>query len=278
MSTALVFVTLLLTTLIGWRLLSRHRLERARILSELARHRKAVTDHPEPRLASSVPSRALRDRFARERIIVIDDFLDRESLAEMQQECLRSGNMVERSYIPGHKKGGTLSYEAVHRHAPNCLAFYHSSALREHLGQIVGTAIETTPDHDQSSCSLLYYDRPGDHIGWHYDYNFYRGRHFTVLLSLFNRAEQEQSGSSPTSTGNLQCKKNGRLSTLPTVENSLVIFEGQRVFHRATAVSENQLRVMLSMTFCTDPRTNRLKELARRLKDTAYFGTRVLFD
>jgi hypothetical protein len=27
---------------------------------------------------------------------------------------------------------------------------------------------------------------PGDHIGWHYDHNFYRGRHFTLLLTIVN--------------------------------------------------------------------------------------------
>jgi hypothetical protein len=52
---------------------------------------------------------------------------------------------------------------------------------------VVGTPLVPTPLHDQSSCSLLVYDRPRDHIGWHYDHNFYNGRHFTVLLPLVNR-------------------------------------------------------------------------------------------
>jgi hypothetical protein len=32
------------------------------------------------------------------------------------------------------------------------------------------------------------------------------------------------------------------------------------------------------MTFCTDPRIHPLKELARRIKDTAYYGPRALID
>ena len=44
-----------------------------------------------------------------------------------------------------------------------------------------------TPLHDQSSCSVLVYEKPGDHIGWHYDHNFYKGRHFTVLIPIVNR-------------------------------------------------------------------------------------------
>jgi hypothetical protein len=35
---------------------------------------------------------------------------------------------------------------------------------------------------------------------------------------------------------------------------------------------------MLSMTLCTDPRIHPLKELVRRVKDTAYYGLRALID
>ena len=35
---------------------------------------------------------------------------------------------------------------------------------------------------------------------------------------------------------------------------------------------------MLSMTLCTDPGINPIKELARRVKDTAYYGPRALID
>jgi hypothetical protein len=32
------------------------------------------------------------------------------------------------------------------------------------------------------------------------------------------------------------------------------------------------------MTYCDDPRISRTKELARRAKDTAYYGIRALWD
>ena len=35
--------------------------------------------------------------------------------------------------------------------------------------------------------------------------------------------------------------------------------------------------VILSMTFCTDPRTSPLKGTPRRVKDTAYYGVRALW-
>lgn len=201
-------------------------------------------------------------------------FLAPERLESLRAECEASHVLAEHSYIPGHKKGGTLSYEALHRHAPARLAFYHSQALRRWLSEVVGVPVVPTADHDQSSCSVLYYDRAGDHIDWHYDYNFYRGRHFTVLLSLVNRGAD-----TGVSAGRLMWRaKFGEKSEWDTSENLLAMFEGARVYHRASPVAKGDKRIMLSMTFSTDPRIHPLKELARRLKDTAFYGPRALID
>lgn len=250
-----------------------HRRRRQRLYRELSRRRDAIVGGLEPRIGCARDPAALRPRFAQERLVQVDGFLDTESLGRLQNECLAHRAHAERSFIPGHKKGGTLSYEAIHRRAPACLAFYHSTALRAWLNDLTGLALLPTADHDQSSCSLLYYDQPGDHIGWHYDYNFYRGRHFTVLLSLFNQAAR-----GGPSAGELERRRAGAVSGVATPANTLVVFEGARVFHRATQVRDGDERIMLSMTFCTDPRIGRWRELVRRIKDTAYYGPRALID
>jgi hypothetical protein len=41
---------------------------------------------------------------------------------------------------------------------------------------------------------------------------------------------------------------------------------------------DGDLRVVLSMTFNTERRISRLGELARRIKDTAFYGLRVLWE
>jgi alpha-ketoglutarate-dependent taurine dioxygenase len=233
---------------------------------------------PPPRLRSGSGT-ASRTQFDHQRLLSEAEFLDHDSLQRLVGECLAARQHAERSLIPGHKKGGTLSYAAIHEHAPACLALYHGEALRQWLGQVIGTPVYPTADHDQSSCSILYYDVAGDHIGWHFDHNFYRGRHFTVLLSLVNQSLQPDCGlAHGLSAGRLQRRRNGSEETVPTPPNTLVLFEGARVRHRATAVDRDQERIMLSMTFSTEPRVAPWKEWIRRLKDTAYFGPRVLFD
>jgi hypothetical protein len=180
---------------------------------------------------------------------------------------------AERSYIPGHKAGGTVSYAALHTLAPELVAFYHSAELRRLCSQLVGAELVPTPINDQSSCSLLVYQRAGDHIGWHYDHDFYRGRHFTVLLTLVN----ERHAQPGTSAARLEANLAGEVRVVPTPANSLVIFEGARVRHRVTRLGEDERRILLSMTFCTDPRASVLQGLLRRCKDTAYYGVRALW-
>jgi hypothetical protein len=65
--------------------------------------------------------------------------------------------------------------------------------------------------------------------------------------------------------------------TIPTPPNTLILFEGARVFHKVTRLQENELRIILSMTFCTQPQASLFKGALRRFKDTAYFGVRALW-
>ncbi len=263
-----IFVSVLVTLLI------RHRLHRRRTLAKLAAERgHDVSRYPVTIVAPS-NCQSLAEEFAREHIIRIDGFLGHESLQSLRREAEASVEEMTPSFIPTHKKGRTLSYEKIHHHAPSCLSFYHSPHVREWVSSIVGMPVFPTPDGDQSSLSVLCYKEQGDHINWHYDHNFYRGRHFTVLLSLANEA-----AAGGVSQSNLMRKlRGGREQTFDTSPNSLVIFEGARVLHRASPTAEGDLRIMLSMTYCADPRTNGLKEFARRIKDTAFYGVRALWD
>lgn len=181
---------------------------------------------------------------------------------------------TERNYIPGHKQGGTIAYETLHEMAPEIVAFYQSDYLRRLCSAVIGAEVEPTPVHDQSSCSLLVYNRPRDHIGWHYDYDFYQGRHFTVLLALVNQRNAEPQA---LSSARLLARLDGTEVEIPTPPNTLVMFEGNRVLHKVTRLDEGELRVILSMTFCTDSRASIPKAIARRVKDTAFFGVRALW-
>ncbi len=220
-----------------------------------------------------------------EHLAVLPSFLLETDLRDLQAEIqslttLISGAgkekfaaMTTRSFIPTHKKGGTIPYDVLRQHAPKAVSLYESPEYQDIISRIVGGRVLQTPLHHPSSLSVLVYDRPGDHINWHYDHNFYKGRFFTMLLALENRGHAKDGLSSAC----LLVRKGKSDVPVPTPPNMLVVFEGAKVLHRATQLKEGERRIVLSMTYSTDPRYSLFKEGMRRIKDIAFVGVRSLW-
>ena len=228
------------------------------------------------RVAGSGPDlRALADRQPPrfdDRLATAPGLLPAPAFAALRAEAEGLAT-PERSFVPAHKKGGTVAYDTLMTSAPAIVALYHSPYFQDFVSRLVGTAVRPTPINDQSSLSVLVYDKPGDHIGRHYDYNFYRGRHFTVLLMLVNQGN----GADGLSHGETRAQLAGGEIAVRAAPNTLTVFEGARVYHKATPVEAGEMRVVLSMTYCTDPRALWWQGVSRRIKDTAYFGVRALW-
>ncbi|MFO1351780.1 MAG: hypothetical protein U1F68_14355 [Gammaproteobacteria bacterium] len=147
-----------------------------------------------------------------DKLVALADFLPQSTFNALRRHALTIAE-AERSYVPGHKKGGTVAYADLQRRAPELVAFYQAPELIQLCSRIVGERLLPTPIHDQSSCSLLIYDRPADHIGWHYDHNFYDGRHFTVLYALIN--ENRASGALSSAQLTIRCAGADRIVPTP---------------------------------------------------------------
>ena len=258
-------------------LIRTHRRGRDRMYAQLEGARAGIVQRAPIEVDVGATARdpaTLASAFDAEGLLRVDEFVSPATLNCLCDEALRGIPRMDPSSIPLHKKGHTLSYEEVLRLAPHAVSFYYSRWVQRWLSIVTGTNACPTPVQDQSSLSVLCYKEAGDHIGWHYDHNFYRGRHFTVLLALANRSAR-----GGLSQGRLERQlPDGTAQAIDMPEGALVVFEGKRVRHRVTPIAEGDLRVILSMTYCDDPRISRVKELARRVKDTAFFGIRALWD
>jgi hypothetical protein len=253
----------------------RHRLQRRRHYAELARQRQAVVREDVIRINGHADPHPHAPTFRSDLLLRVTDFVTPDTLRHLRDEALANLPRGIRSYIPVHKKGRSLPYEHIHELAPACLSFYHSRAVKDWISEVVGEKVRPALDHDQSALSILFYDQPGDHIQWHYDHNYYHGRQFTVLLSLVNKSGNGKAISAST----LQRKNaDGKEVNVWTEENTLIVFEGARVVHRVTPTEDGDLRVMLSMTYNTDPRIRPMMEIARRVKDIAFHGVKALWD
>ncbi|MGO9109477.1 MAG: 2OG-Fe(II) oxygenase [Thermoguttaceae bacterium] len=240
---------------------------------ELARNRPRLIAGRAPRLLVLEPAPQAVAAFGDEHLLRVGNFLEPASLQALRDEAMAVSSRKIHSYVPTHKKGGTIAYEQIHEACPSCLAFYHCKQIWRFVSQVVGENVGPAGDHDQSAESILYYDEAGDHIHWHFDHNFYEGRQFTALINLVNRSAGGGCSASTLVYKNSQ----DREVEVDTSENTFVIFEGSQVLHRATPTAEGDLRIMLSMTFNTAPRISAFGELKRRIKDTAFFGLRVLW-
>jgi hypothetical protein len=242
---------------------------RARLYRELADRVEQITRDHEPDLAAPA-ARNLPGFEAG--LAAVPNFLPAVSFAALAREAEQLVS-PERSFVPAHKQGGTVAYETLIEAAPVIVACYHSALLWDIVSRLVGTPIRPTPINDQSSLSVLVYNKPGDHIGWHYDHNFYRGRHFTVLLAIHNAGRAAHGLSHAV----LKARLPGREIAISTAANTLVVLEGARVRHQVTPIREGERRLVLSMTYCTDARSYWWQGWSRRLKDTAFFGLRALW-
>jgi len=212
---------------------------------------------------------------AQDCLLRVEDFVPADLLGALQREIEQVRPAVHRNYVPGQKKGGAVSRRNLDRLAPIFGDVYRSQALWRFVERLTGERLHPCRGADPHTYALYFYSEPGDHIGWHYDTSFYRGRRFTMLLCL---------------TGNestrLECELFTRDAIRPSEHCSfslepgnMVIFDGDRLWHRATPMAEgDRERVLLTMELVTDPRISWLQRIVSDVKDaSAYFGFREVF-
>src|SRR6476646_2526054 len=224
----------------------------------------SVAEATEQAIARLDVDRVRRDYWEQNEFIVIPQFLPREFVeATLVPQAQGVKHQLNRNYIPGHKKGGSVSYYTVQEQAPLFLDLYRSPAFLAFLSRLTDAKLMLCPDNDPHSCALYYYTEAGDHIGFHYDTSYYKGARYTILMGLVDRSTKCK----------LVCElfkdvpgKTPRTLELVTEPGDMVIFNGDKLWHA------------LTMEYVTNPEMGPLKRLYSNLKDSfAYFGIRGVF-
>lgn len=197
---------------------------------------------------------------------ITPDFVSRHFLPEVE----KSLHCVHRVNVPKFKTSGSVSSHHLKMHAPNIYALYQSHNMKQFVETVVGEPLFLSPEHDPHAVALYHYTQPGDHIGVHYDKSFYRGRRYTVLLGLI----QQSVGSKLVcylGANKLNRRKNPM--NVYTHPGTLVLFEGNALWHEVTPLSNNERRVILTMEYVTDQRMSPINRLVSHIKDRLlYFG------
>jgi hypothetical protein len=227
------------------------------------------------RVAAALDVDALRAAYWRQnQFVYLERCLPASLVGAFLAEVERVRPAVHRNYIPRHKKGGSVSAFTLAREAPAIQALYRAPAFLDVLRRITGQPLACCPPRDPHACALYFYTEPGDHIGFHYDTSYYRGARYTVLIGLIDRSGSRlvcqpfrgQPGREPGEV---------RLATAP---GTLVLFNGDTLWHAITPLGAGEERVSLTLEYVTDPSMSRLQRFASDMKDAiAYFGFRSVF-
>ena len=160
-----------------------------------------------------------------------------------------------------NRKGVTIPTKSIVEYSPNLISFYQNELCKK-MSQLTGLKLYPTDLNFPTSCAIIIYEKEGDWINWHYDYNYYNGRFFTVLIPI---------------THTLTCTKfqfkdkNNNVINMDLTNNG-ICFEGNYLYHRASKICSNQKRIMLSCQYVTDNSMNLINQLRIKLKDFAFVG------
>ena len=161
-----------------------------------------------------------------------------------------------------NKKGITISTNNIIKYAPQLINYYQNELCKK-VSQEINLKLYPTDLKFPTSCALLIYENEGDWINWHYDYNYYNGRFFTVLIPI---------------TNNITCTEfqfkdsNNDIKSINLINNNSVCFEGNYLYHRASKMCKNEKRIILSCQFVTDNNMSLINNIRIKMKDFAYIG------
>ncbi len=206
--------------------------------------------------------------------LLLERFLPPDLVEALIAEANDLRSAINRNYIPGHKKGGSVGFYAIRDKAPVTLALYRSPALRLFLNRLAESHLLLCPEDDPHSCALYYYTEPGDHIGFHYDTSYYKGKRYTVLIGLVERSEHCRLVARLYQDHPEREIREMRIAMEP---GTAVMFNGDKLWHAVTPLGKGEERIVLTLQYVTNQEMGPFKRMFSNLKDAfAYFGPAVL--
>lgn len=158
------------------------------------------------------------------------------------------------------KSGATITTSILRKEFPEFIDYYENE-LCNIISNNINLKLKPTPLKYETTCCILIYEKEGDWINWHYDYNYYNGRFFTVLIPITNVKTCTK----------FQFKVNNSIEQIDLIDDS-IIFEGDFLYHNASKLCKDELRCILSLQYVTDDTMNDLNKLRIKIKDIAYTG------
>ena len=200
----------------------------------------------------NIQSRRGRFRADKQHYFVLHDILPEKDFQHIRELLLKNKTLFLRndsSVRQGSSMGGHELRKSPLSKIPDII---DNPKFLQKVQSKTGIAnLQFVPEVDTNRLSLLYYKDEGDGIDWHVDGTIYMGDRWAGILTIVEDIKESEA--------KLELKPNGKPATFPVdkMENSLVLFQGDQVQHRARPMLMDEQRIVVSLLFSTNPTRTR---------------------
>ena len=208
--------------------------------------------------------------------IFLERFLPPALVEIMASEARQLMPAAHRAYVPFVRKAGAIGRTAIGAAAPALDALYRSPGFLDFASRLCGAPLAHKSERDAHAAALYVYDRPGDHVGFHYDdCGCEDTASYTASFGLINRTRSRVHFQLFRSDPGRQMKE----LYVPMAPGSLVFFCGSRAYHRVTPLAPGEERVVFSFAHVrAGKRLTGFWRFVENVKDAAlYFGPKAIF-
>ena len=200
----------------------------------------------------NIQSRRGRFRADKQHYFVLHDILPEKDFQHIRELLLKNKTLFLRndsSVRQGSSMGGHELRKSPLSKIPDII---DNPKFLQKVQSKTGIAnLQFVPEVDTNRLSLLYYKDEGDGIDWHVDGTIYLGDRWAGILTIVEDIKESEA--------KLELKPNGKPATFPVekMENTLVLFQGDQVQHRARPMLMDEQRIVVSLLFSTNPTRTR---------------------
>ena len=200
----------------------------------------------------NIQSRRGRFRADKQHYFVLHDILPEKDFQHIRELVLKNKTLFLRndsSVRQGSSMGGHKLRKSPLSKIPDII---DNPKFLQKVQSKTGIAnLQFVPEVDTNRLSLLYYKDEGDGIDWHVDGTIYMGDRWAGILTIVEDIKESEA--------KLELKPNSKPATFPVdkMENTLVLFQGDQVQHRARPMLMDEQRIVVSLLFSTNPTRTR---------------------
>ena len=196
----------------------------------------------------NIQSRRGRFRADKQHYFVLHDILSKKDFQHIRSLLLRNKALFLRKDSTIRKGSAIGGHELRKSPLSKISDIFDSPKFLEKVqAKTRITNLQFVPEADTNRLSLLYYKDEGDGIDWHVDGTIYLGDRWAGILTIVEDIKESEA--------KLELKPNGKPATFPVekMENTLVLFQGDQVQHRARSMLKDEQRIVVSLLFSPNP-------------------------